>query len=171
MPVMSARPARMKARIAITLISAKPYSTSPNTQPMTSAINAPKRYVTITPGPASRIVTVLPRNSPTPIALPIAIMAIWRGTSARFRPSSVGGTEWGAYLADQRNGLEWPRMPQIDVGRRLDEGHWGGYQKWLVCLTALTIVFDGIDNQLLGVAMPSIMREWSVPRAAFSPVV
>ena len=46
----------------------------------------------MTPGPASRIVTVLPRNSPTPIALPIAIMAIWRGTSARFRPSSVGCT-------------------------------------------------------------------------------
>ena len=62
-------------------------------------------------------------------------------------------------------------MPQIDVGRRLDEGDWGGYQKWLVCLTALTIVFDGIDNQLLGVAIPSIMQEWSVPRAAFSPVV
>ena len=58
-------------------------------------------------------------------------------------------------------------MPQIDVGRRLDEGNWGGYQKWLVFLAALTIVFDGIDNQLLGVAMPSIMREWSVPRAAF----
>ena len=62
-------------------------------------------------------------------------------------------------------------MPQIDVGRRLDDGHWGGYQKWLVFLTALTIVFDGIDNQLLGVAMPSMMQEWSVPRAAFSPVV
>src|SRR4030095_2670051 len=62
-------------------------------------------------------------------------------------------------------------MAQIDVGRRLDEGNWDGYQKWLVFLTALTIVFDGIDNQLLGVAIPSIMQEWSVPRAAFSPVV
>jgi AAHS family 4-hydroxybenzoate transporter-like MFS transporter len=62
-------------------------------------------------------------------------------------------------------------MAQIDVGRRLDEGNWDGYQKWLVFLTALTIVFDGIDNQLLGVAMPSIMQEWSIPRAALSPVV
>jgi hypothetical protein len=29
-------------------------------------------------------------------------------------------------------------MVQIDVGRRLDGGNWGGYQKWLVLLTALT---------------------------------
>lgn len=62
-------------------------------------------------------------------------------------------------------------MRQVDVGRLLDEGHWGGYQKWLIFLTALTIVFDGIDNQLLGVAIPAIMIEWSAPRAAFAPVV
>jgi AAHS family 4-hydroxybenzoate transporter-like MFS transporter len=61
--------------------------------------------------------------------------------------------------------------PQIDVGRLLDEGNWGRYQKWLILLTALTIVFDGIDNQLLGVAMPAIMQEWSAPRTAFAPVV
>lgn len=62
-------------------------------------------------------------------------------------------------------------MSRIDVGRLLDEGPWSGYQKWLILLTALTIAFDGIDNQLLGVAIPTIMREWSVPRAAFAPVV
>ncbi len=62
-------------------------------------------------------------------------------------------------------------MSQVDVGRLLDEGRWGRYQKWLIFLTALTIVFDGIDNQLLGVAIPAIMQEWSVPRAAFAPVV
>jgi AAHS family 4-hydroxybenzoate transporter-like MFS transporter len=61
--------------------------------------------------------------------------------------------------------------PQVDIGRQLDEGRWTAYQQWLVLLTALTIVFDGIDNQLLGVAMPSIMEEWSAPRAAFAPVV
>jgi MFS transporter, AAHS family, 4-hydroxybenzoate transporter len=59
----------------------------------------------------------------------------------------------------------------VDVGRVLDEGQWSGYQKWLVFLTALTIVFDGFDNQLLGVALPTIMQEWSVPRSAFAPVV
>jgi MFS transporter, AAHS family, 4-hydroxybenzoate transporter len=59
----------------------------------------------------------------------------------------------------------------IDVGRLLDEGPWTTYQKWLIALTALTIVFDGIDNQLLGVAIPTIMREWNVPRADLAPVV
>lgn len=62
-------------------------------------------------------------------------------------------------------------MSTIDVGRLLDDGRWGGYQKWLIFLTALTIVFDGIDNQLLGVAIPSIMAEWSAPRSVFAPVV
>jgi AAHS family 4-hydroxybenzoate transporter-like MFS transporter len=63
-------------------------------------------------------------------------------------------------------------MPQLrDVGQILDEGRWGPYQRWLVFLTALTIVFDGIDNQLMGVAIPTIMREWSVARADFAPVV
>ena len=61
--------------------------------------------------------------------------------------------------------------PTIDVGRVMDDGAWGAYQKWLVFLTALVIVFDGFDNQLLGVALPSMMREWGVPRSAFSPIV
>ena len=59
----------------------------------------------------------------------------------------------------------------IDVERVLNEGRWTPYQQWLVFLTALTIIFDGFDNQLLGVALPTIMREWSVPRSAFAPVV
>jgi AAHS family 4-hydroxybenzoate transporter-like MFS transporter len=59
----------------------------------------------------------------------------------------------------------------VDVGRLLDEGRASGYQRWLVLLTAMTIVFDGVDNQLLGVVMPTLMQEWSAPRSAFAPVV
>src|SRR4029078_3688420 len=59
----------------------------------------------------------------------------------------------------------------VDIGRLLDEGRWGGYQKFLVALVALTIVFDGIDNQLLGIVIPTIMKEWGVARSAFAPVV
>jgi MFS transporter, AAHS family, 4-hydroxybenzoate transporter len=59
----------------------------------------------------------------------------------------------------------------IDVGRLLDEGSWGPQQKLFVLLTALTIVFDGIDNQLLGVVVPSMMRDWTLPRSAFAPIV
>src|SRR5262245_52845688 len=61
--------------------------------------------------------------------------------------------------------------PNIDVGQLLDQGGWRAYQKWLVFLTALTVIFDGMDNQLLGIAIPTIMKEWSVPRSAFAPVV
>jgi AAHS family 4-hydroxybenzoate transporter-like MFS transporter len=58
-----------------------------------------------------------------------------------------------------------------DVGALLDSGRAGAYQRWLVFLTATTIVFDGIDNQLLGVVIPTLMAEWNVTRAAFAPVV
>jgi AAHS family 4-hydroxybenzoate transporter-like MFS transporter len=58
-----------------------------------------------------------------------------------------------------------------DLGRMIDRAPWTGYQKWLVLLTALAVVFDGFDNQLLGVALPWIMEDWNVPRAGFAPVV
>jgi len=61
-------------------------------------------------------------------------------------------------------------LPAVDVGRVLDEGRWTPYQKVLVAFAALAILFDGIDNQLLGVAIPSLMREWGLGRAAFAPV-
>ena len=59
----------------------------------------------------------------------------------------------------------------VDVGRLLDEGPWTGFQQWLVGLTALTIIFDGADNQLLGASLPMIMRDWGLAKAAFSPVL
>src|SRR5215831_12954698 len=61
-------------------------------------------------------------------------------------------------------------MPQtVDIGARLDAAPWTPYQKLLVFATATTIVFDGLDNQLLGAAIPSLMREWSLTRPAFVP--
>jgi AAHS family 4-hydroxybenzoate transporter-like MFS transporter len=59
----------------------------------------------------------------------------------------------------------------VDLAPLLDAGRWTGYQKWLVLLTAITVVSDGIDNQLLGVSIPTMMKEWSVPRGAFSSVI
>jgi MFS transporter, AAHS family, 4-hydroxybenzoate transporter len=64
-----------------------------------------------------------------------------------------------------------PGSSPVDAERLLDEGRWSGYQQGLVLLTALTIIFDGADNQLLGTALPLIMREWSVARAVFAPVL
>jgi MFS transporter, AAHS family, 4-hydroxybenzoate transporter len=61
--------------------------------------------------------------------------------------------------------------PALDVGRLLDEGRWTPHQRFVVLLAALAIVFDGLDNQLLGVAVPALMREWTVTRAVFAPVL
>ena len=62
-------------------------------------------------------------------------------------------------------------MKSVDVGAALDEGPWGGYQKLLVFATALAIILDGLDNQVLGAAVPALMREWSLPRPAFATVL
>jgi AAHS family 4-hydroxybenzoate transporter-like MFS transporter len=64
-----------------------------------------------------------------------------------------------------------PAAPAIDIGRLLDEGRWSGYQKFLVALTSLTIVFDGADIQVLSFAVPSLMTEWGLARPAFAPVL
>lgn len=65
-----------------------------------------------------------------------------------------------------------PLSPEpVDIGRLIDEGRWTRYQRWLVALVAMTIVFDGVDNQLLGIVIPTVMKEWGVARSAFAPVV
>jgi len=59
-------------------------------------------------------------------------------------------------------------MATVNVGKLLDEGHWSGYQKLLIAGTALTIILDGVDNQLLPNALPRLIEEWQMPRSAFS---
>src|SRR5204862_3161096 len=62
-------------------------------------------------------------------------------------------------------------MKTVDVGSLLDDGQWSPYQKLLVAGTALTIILDGLDNQLLGAAVPALIREWGLPRPAFASVL
>jgi AAHS family 4-hydroxybenzoate transporter-like MFS transporter len=59
-------------------------------------------------------------------------------------------------------------MKTMNVGAVLDEGPWSRYQKFLVAATALTIILDGLDNQVLPPAIPQLMAEWSLPRGAFT---
>jgi AAHS family 4-hydroxybenzoate transporter-like MFS transporter len=63
------------------------------------------------------------------------------------------------------------RDTTLNVAALLDSGRWTLYQRWLVALVAVTIVFDGIDNQLLGIVIPTLRAEWNVPRSAFAPVI
>lgn len=56
----------------------------------------------------------------------------------------------------------------IDASELLDRGQWTGYQKFLIFATALTIVLDGVDNQLLPNAVPTLIQEWGRPRREFT---
>jgi AAHS family 4-hydroxybenzoate transporter-like MFS transporter len=47
----------------------------------------------------------------------------------------------------------------------------GGYQRLVVFMTAFSVMIDGIDSQLLGIAIPAMMAAWGVTRAAFAPVL
>ena len=58
-------------------------------------------------------------------------------------------------------------MKTVDVGAVIDEGQWTRYQKLLILGTALTIILDGVDNQLLPNAVPFIAPEWGVQNSAF----
>jgi AAHS family 4-hydroxybenzoate transporter-like MFS transporter len=62
-------------------------------------------------------------------------------------------------------------MQTVDVGKVLDEGRWTGYQKLLIFGTALAIILDGVDNQLLPNAVPALMQEWDLPRGPFTTVL
>src|SRR5688572_13685002 len=59
-------------------------------------------------------------------------------------------------------------MKTVDVGAVIDEGRWTGYQKLLIFGTALTIILDGVDNQLLPNAIPALMKEWGRTRPEFN---
>ena len=67
--------------------------------------------------------------------------------------------------------------PDLAVGERpplralLDDGPWTGFQKRVLLLGSTTVVFDGFDNQLLGFAIPALIRDWGLTRAAFVPVI
>jgi AAHS family 4-hydroxybenzoate transporter-like MFS transporter len=59
----------------------------------------------------------------------------------------------------------------VDIARVIDGAPMGGYQRRVLAFTAFSIVIDGIDSQLLGIAIPVMMAEWLVSRAAFAPVL
>lgn len=62
-------------------------------------------------------------------------------------------------------------MRTVDVSQLLDEGQWSAFQKLLIFGTAITIILDGVDNQLIGPTIPALMSEWGLPRGAFSNVL
>lgn len=53
----------------------------------------------------------------------------------------------------------------------LEEGPFTRFQIRCALIAVLAVVLDGFDIQLLGVAMPSLIRAWGVDKAAFVPVI
>jgi len=63
------------------------------------------------------------------------------------------------------------RDDSVDIGRLLDDGAFTTTQKMVVLIAALSIVMDGFDGQLIGFAIPMMIREWGITRDAFAPAV
>ena len=61
-------------------------------------------------------------------------------------------------------------MP-IETGELLDHGPWPRFAKLVMLLSALAIVFDGFDISVVGFAIPSILRDWHLPRTSFAPLL
>lgn len=59
----------------------------------------------------------------------------------------------------------------VDIGLTLDEGPFSRLQKLVVLMAALSIILDGFDGQLIGFAIPVIIKEWGIDRSAFAPAV
>ncbi len=47
---------------------------------------------------------------------------------------------------------------------------WSRAAQVAVAMIAIALVLDGLDAQALGLAIPSLMNEWGLTRAAFSPI-
>lgn len=67
--------------------------------------------------------------------------------------------------------LETTQQPVIDIGLLVEEGAWSTSRKQVLLLCALAIILDGLDNQILGFAIPSMIKEWSVTRGDFAPAL
>lgn len=59
----------------------------------------------------------------------------------------------------------------LSIGEVIDGGPWSFLQRFVVLLAALSIVLDGFDGQLIGFAIPVLIKEWGVTKADFAPVV
>jgi AAHS family 4-hydroxybenzoate transporter-like MFS transporter len=47
---------------------------------------------------------------------------------------------------------------------------WTAYARWIVGLIVLGMMLDGLDAQLLGLAIPSLIRDWGVTRGDLTPI-
>jgi AAHS family 4-hydroxybenzoate transporter-like MFS transporter len=65
-----------------------------------------------------------------------------------------------------------PLFPQrvVDVPALIDSVPVSAFQRWLMVLVGCVVVVDGFDVQAMGFVAPSIIKAWSVNKAALGPV-
>ena len=63
------------------------------------------------------------------------------------------------------------RESTTDIGPILDECRWASYGMWVTFLASLAFLVDGLALQVVSLSIPALMRDWHVPRTAFSNVV
>ncbi|WP_438391861.1 MFS transporter [Caballeronia sp. DA-9] len=83
-------------------------------------------------------------------------------------PASLGGDAQTRH-ADEIGPPSESRT--VDIGKLLDDGPFTRFQKLIVLLAALSVIFDGCDTQVIGFAIPVLIKEWGIARNAFAPVV
>ena len=76
-----------------------------------------------------------------------------------------------SYVSSAAAAVPAGRGIAVDIGNTLDEGNYALFQKLVVILAALSIIADGFDGQLIGFAIPVLIKEWGISRNAFAPVV
>lgn len=67
--------------------------------------------------------------------------------------------------------MELLKSDPVDLTELLDSGGWTSLRLRVLSLGALTVVLDGLDNQMLGLIVPALIQEWGVSRATFVPVI
>ncbi len=60
---------------------------------------------------------------------------------------------------------------EFSAAAALETSRWSLYQKAILALTALAVIFDGLDNQLLGFAAPALIRDWGISKGDLVPII
>ncbi len=61
-----------------------------------------------------------------------------------------------------------PCAEEVDVASLIDGQPLGRNQLLILALVGLAVIMDGLDNRLLPLAIPPLLREWNVTREAFA---
>ena len=75
-----------------------------------------------------------------------------------------------AYGLDGRAARPSPTAATPEAAGLLDALPLSSFQVMAVLMAAATVVLDGLDNQMLGLAAPSLIKEWGVAKEALGPV-